>query len=298
MVDHPKFREAKERVKGQSHERLLQVEAPRQRHEELRNSIVYEDRTIAFIDLLGWKHLIRESMEDTELTKDLGIALYANQVMGDSARQMREIIPDHPHVRDLHITQFSDSVIVSQRTESLEDAHRPDRQFADTLSWLSFLLQKKGIFVRGAIVRGRLVHRESMVFGPALVEAYKAEVEQAHWPRVILSTQLAEEWPSMSMSEAASASSSRSRINWLRDADGKVFFDFLAPEMLTRHPRNPGYREYLCNYRDGIARRLRQNRDRAAVVDKYLWLIRYYNWTIGRFGLEFCAPLDIGELTS
>ena len=56
-----------------------QREAIRNRQEEeakkFRESLIYENRIVAFIDVLGWYNAITKSDNDPELTKDLGVAL-------------------------------------------------------------------------------------------------------------------------------------------------------------------------------------------------------------------------------
>jgi hypothetical protein len=44
----------------------------------------------------------------------------------------------------------------------------------------------KGIFIRGAITKGRLYHDASMVFGEGLVRAYHTEQIVARYPRIIV----------------------------------------------------------------------------------------------------------------
>jgi len=47
-----------------------------------------------------------------------------------------------------------------------------------------------GMLFRGAVVRGRALHTDEVVFGPALVDAYRLETSVSLHPRVMLSDQV------------------------------------------------------------------------------------------------------------
>jgi hypothetical protein len=50
-----------------------------------------------------------------------------------------------------------------------------------------------GFLTRGAIVVGDLFHRDNVIFGPALLEAYQIESREAFYPRIIVSNKALEE---------------------------------------------------------------------------------------------------------
>ena len=52
-----------------------------------------------------------------------------------------------------------------------------------------------GYAVRGGIAKGDLVHRGSIIYGPALNVAYRIEKEIAIYPRVIVDKELAQQLP-------------------------------------------------------------------------------------------------------
>jgi hypothetical protein len=51
---------------------------------------------------------------------------------------------------------------------------------------LSRMLLRSGYFPRGGITKGSLYHDHSMVFGPALIAAYRLETEVAKYPRILI----------------------------------------------------------------------------------------------------------------
>src|SRR5205807_662034 len=50
----------------------------------------------------------------------------------------------------------------------------------------------RGMLSRGAVVEGKVLHTDKMIFGPALVEAYDLESKAALFPRIILGDSLLE----------------------------------------------------------------------------------------------------------
>src|SRR5207247_8133658 len=54
------------------------------------------------------------------------------------------------------------------------------------IGFLQMELAREGYFIRGALSVGDLYVDDQIVFGPALMEAYRAEQQRAVFPRVIL----------------------------------------------------------------------------------------------------------------
>ena len=54
------------------------------------------------------------------------------------------------------------------------------------LMFLCIDLINKGIYVRGGVVFGDIIHNKNISWGPALIEAYKLEENDAIYPRIII----------------------------------------------------------------------------------------------------------------
>ena len=123
---------------------------------------------------------------------------------------------------DPQISHFSDSLVISVRyCEDGED------HLLRSLGWAVNFLLSRGFLLRGAISCGQLTHKDSMIYGPALIEAYNLE-KQAKWPRIILDNKLAE-----SIGQNREVIDFNGFVignvkNWRVDkVDQKTFFDFL-----------------------------------------------------------------------
>jgi len=140
---------------------------------------IYENRAVAFIDILGFRSLIRQRKE-----RDILDVLSTPPSFDDMFRTMSS------SELDFQVTRFSDSIVCSMRIP-----HRKNLGaglfVAAYAGHLALEMLAKGILVRGAITAGQLYHREDIVFGPAMVDAYELESKHAHYPRIIVLDKLA-----------------------------------------------------------------------------------------------------------
>lgn len=152
----------------------------------------YEDRYVAFIDILGFSELVRRSSSEADLLGRLvgvlsEIRNYKDSIYKDVNR----------HLVGLEISSFSDCIVVSAKCSD---------------SGLGFVLGvvirvynelfHQGIFLRGAICKGRMIHNEGIVLGQGMISAYKLESGTAMYPRVIFDTEVAEDFLSFKNSDA------------------------------------------------------------------------------------------------
>jgi len=134
-------------------------------------STSYEERYVAFIDVLGFADLVARSETSPEIVARLSTTLSA---LSERARLARS--------EELHIeaASFSDTIVLSSPTV-------PDAllRLLEIIDELSFELISGNMLFRGAIVRGHLLHTTEFVFGPALVSAYRLETHTSFHPRIM-----------------------------------------------------------------------------------------------------------------
>lgn len=122
----------------------------------------YEQRAVLFLDVLGFKRLIKDKRED----------LIENALEITCAEQQS----------NYSASAFSDNIVMSivptLGYELLEMVH-----FASNLS---LHLLHAGVLTRGGITFGEIHHKGSVVYGPALVRAYELESQVANYPRIIM----------------------------------------------------------------------------------------------------------------
>ena len=139
---------------------------------------VYDNKIVAFVDILGFSELTMQSRDDVQAQRKIVSAM---NIIHDCKRLQENFKME---TLGIQITTFSDSVIISY---PLTMDGGLFYVLMDMIHLQLDLLQI-GIFIRGGISIGEVAHDENNVFGPAVVEAYKLESKFAIYPRIILSS--------------------------------------------------------------------------------------------------------------
>jgi hypothetical protein len=255
-----------------------EAEAKRQEEEaaRFRESLRYEPRIVAFLDVLGWADAISASMGSLESTQKLGIAIKGLSMHADMiAWQRKQDIPGG-WPGDPMMTQFSDSLLISFSA----DRHAQS-SLEMTLTAVIQTLMIHGFVARGAVCYGPLIHREAMAYGPALITAYRLEKDEAIMPRIILDRSLAKLWgPGVPVQDTKGSLLGHIR-RWRQDDDGWYFFDHFSNPFgtfsLSDEEPSSAFISYMTKWRELIAVHLNENPGHPRVLRKYVWLARYYN---------------------
>ncbi len=148
----------------------------------------YEIRSVAFIDILGFSGLIGRSARDKQFFAKLHEALRIVEHQGriwislsfSSPGESKEKALERMAEMDFRSHVFSDCIILSQRGTIVAPLFI-------SVAQLTMALLNLGVLVRGGIAHGLLFHDSSLVFGPALIEAYHLESRCANFPRILVS---------------------------------------------------------------------------------------------------------------
>lgn len=151
--------------------------------DEPRPDFEYEDRVLAYVDILGWKDIIDRSAKDNSGIEDVKTVLKALRMAAERARSITEDEVDEGRVSHaLEMTLFSDTAVISCRPN-----HVAVNLLVSQLQWFCGDLMLAGLYARGSMVRGPLHHQDGTIVGPALVEAHRLESTVARYPRIVLS---------------------------------------------------------------------------------------------------------------
>jgi hypothetical protein len=140
----------------------------------------YELRYCAFVDILGFSELVGRLEQGSISFGNL------QQLLRIVHAPPSEYQTDVFKTSDLRAQSISDAVCLSAACSESGLAH-----LIYGLDQLTIRLLAAGFFVRGAIVKGRLFHDDKMVFGEALVRAYRLETEVARYPRIMIARDVA-----------------------------------------------------------------------------------------------------------
>lgn len=147
--------------------------------------IEFEDRAVAFIDVLGFSSLVTSAASDSNALTELQMLVntlssavpYLDQ--GVSKTVPVHLIPEH--------TYISDSIILSAPLK--DDAMKNYNGLSLVVMrciQLTHHFLKAGYLLRGGISTGKVCHNKSNIVGPAYQEAYELEHKGNH-PCIVLS---------------------------------------------------------------------------------------------------------------
>ena len=162
--------------------------------------VKYEKRLVAFIDILGFKEIVKQSENDpskVELIYSVLNYLKNWEISKNWDLKLVEIEEDAQKrgVENFDIrgktnsTSFSDSIVVSVKVDN--NLNEMASTLIVNLANIGAILFEQGILFRGGLTIGKIIHNENgIVFGQGLIDAYKLESSSAKYPRVILSDKL------------------------------------------------------------------------------------------------------------
>lgn len=163
-------------------------------------AVKYEERLVAFIDILGFKEIVKQSEKDpskVELIYSVLNYLKNWEVSEKWDLKLVEIEEDAQKrgVENFDIrgktnsTSFSDSIVVSVKVDN--NTNEMASTLIVNLANIGAILFEQGILFRGGLTIGNIIHNENgTVFGQGLIDAYQLESKNAKYPRIILSDRL------------------------------------------------------------------------------------------------------------
>lgn len=233
----------------------------------------YENRFIVFLDILGFKELVKKTTQDASNFETISRVLnYISEVRNEN---YHGFLAQYDTIKK-EVSVFSDSIVISYP--------------GDTRGGLFFLLMDlvficlqlnfNGIFVRGGVTFGQLYHKRHICFGPAMITAYEMEQNLAITPRIIVDTTAI----SNGLKSPGYANTCEEEAEYLAhllkqdEEDEQIYLDFLSQSEELDFPEEYPY--YLNEIKSSIIKNLIETKDRANIYSKYIWYAKYYNNTI------------------
>jgi hypothetical protein len=220
----------------------------------------YEIRYCAYVDILGFSQLIADIPSNAELFRIV--------------RMLLEIVqrPPEPDLStyeraELRGQSISDAVCLSASLSA-----RSLTNLLYMIGRIALRLLSVGYFVRGAVVKGRLFHDEKMIFGEALIRAYKLESEVARMPLIILAPPVVADIPPETS-------------YFIRQSQDGHYLHVLHDLELAITNLGHGEREFfqMMDECDDMARTLQQRFNESARnprhFEKVQWFANYWNST-------------------
>jgi hypothetical protein len=251
----------------------------------------YEDRVVALVDILGWRGLLCQDHERPPEVACRAIDRLQLEISSQAAAEQSGHRPpgadftvfqlnlkdqytdygissDSPNEGNFQLNQFSDHLLLSCRTEGITP-----RIMIERMSNLLWTMLASGLFLRGAVVVGKLVHSSTTALGPALIRAHFLESRVAIYPRVIVDDALEDV-----INHSAPTGVRLDRLMGqplCRDPDGLLFIDFIRSRFLRA--RVVDGMETWRSIHDSLLERRRQHAEKPDVLAKDNWMIAYFN---------------------
>lgn len=235
--------------------------------------ISYEHRVVAFLDILGFRNLLEESVDAKG--NDAPEAIGALSDLFATVRRTWDL--DSPDLRmfsifgSKQVTTFSDCIAISFLANEPDQLFYMLSEIKDLLINLTF----KGVLCRGAITIGKLVHTETVIFGPALAEAYTLESKAAVYPRVIVDKAV------IRAASKGLSSQTKPYIDpiFATDLDGMLYIDYFGKAQEELDDPEYDFPQYINALGEMIRKGLQgaghpKHADRRV---KYFWMREKYN---------------------
>lgn len=235
----------------------------------------YENRVVAFIDILGFREHVRQTLTDTTHAKNI--------------QRVLEFITELKHDNDQgllsekelgkEVSVFSDSIVISYPL-SLKSAC-----FYLLLDIIHLQLEMMGlgILMRGGVTAGKLYHNDHIVYGPAMIDAYELESKRAIYPRVLVNPIIIEEGMKNALHDPEDEL--EQLLSLLeKDEDHQLFIDYMF--QWQEIDEESAYFDALDTTKSLIKDQLQSLQD-PGVLLKYNWLKRYYNKTLDKLKPQY-----------
>jgi|SRR5579872_7038430 len=244
----------------------------------------YRRAYITYIDVLGFRSLIRESEKSPSRIKDIRGIL---RTLREQSKQLTLKSPDKRR-RTRHVFR---AVGFSDLTVRIVDLASRDRQIdyvvyflaeAECLAYMQCRLACRGkgrrpLLIRGGMTFGALdskttARSNDFLFGPALVRAYELESRTAIFPRIVVDRKILNLLTPFNRSAVLGS-------NLVRQSDDGVYFVnylFKCRESKGGHRGDPSLLEHKVMIETELNRLSIAGADET-VLQKYLWLANYHN---------------------
>jgi len=223
------------------------------------DNIHYEEKIVAFLDILGFRRLVFENQDRamkviSELDKSLSHSLECLE------------LEDWP---DFSAKLFSDCFCLSCKSGYLECLLRE-------LSYIQWFLASNGIFLKGAIADGRHFENERMIFSEGLVNAYELQ-NQTEYPRILIKDTIVER---MKTETFMNWGNNRPAQYLIMAPDSVYFLDYLQG---IEGFDTGTLKEELELHKNAVLEQVSSNIENHKVLKKYKWVAEYHNFKFNDF---------------
>lgn len=247
---------------------------------KLQNSI------IVYFDILGYKEHLYKYGNDFYLgiinqvvEKVLGDINFLKYEWNLSESYIDENNDLNIKFKEINYRIFSDNFVLAV---SLSDEEEKNYKILRTIVSYVYKIQQEliiyySIFIRGAIVCGKIFFSDNYIFGDGLVKAYSLENEMAVVPRIILDKEVLNIF-NIRVDNIIREFYKVTDEEVIEDIDGNYFINYLAIDYryLEKLGEDEITKMAVINHKQIIERNL-QTRKNMKIIQKYYWCKEFHN---------------------
>ena len=226
----------------------------------MNSTFNYEQRIVAFIDILGFENIIKSTTKSQGELDNLGNALnYIHQYF-------ISVQSNYPDPSTIQLSQFSDSIVISISMKNSNEALAIFKH----LKTIQINLLNRKILLRGGIIKGQLIHTDKILLGPGMINAYKLESKCALHPRIVIDPKVLWQFSRVDgVKQILRLKDFDYEKSFSSEPDGTAFIDYFndVKDYLPDNCKAHTYFENICSL---IAKYI-DNEDISIRV-KYLWM--------------------------
>lgn len=239
---------------------------------------MYQERYIAFIDILGFKETVEKTYKSETEFNRLRTAIQHIEFL----RTINYTSPLGAEFTQMEFSMFSDSIVISY----------PDGDAFWILNEISSLCEdliSMGYIFRGGITFGPLIHEGQICYGPAMNKA--AELEKlACYPRIIVEPVVIVQGLKHPIISSDIDEEEQYIKKYLKSDEDFMFLDYLGCRKTTMTEAH--YVSFLGNVRKlilsayiDVSNKIQicsedSTEKLERVREKYIWFSKYYNSTV------------------
>lgn len=247
----------------------------------------YQTRYVCFIDILGFAHKIAKLEENHELFEQL---LNINNIFAEAAQEAQQMGAQFQgSTAGVSCTAFSDTIVISVAEMQSPPMLELYTAIVGTLHLCQQLLEI-GALTRGGIAKGKLYHKDGVLFGQGMIDAYYLERDVSKVPRIAVAPDVAAAWREI-YGNPKGIVALKDMIR--QDQDGVWFID------LFHFPENDSIDKATYRFfrRSEVVLKGLLNESDVGLLEwsKVVWLANQYNNAKLLERLAECAPNHIPE---
>jgi hypothetical protein len=174
---------------------------------------LYEERIIAFIDVLGFREQISQSHK---VPQEFARIFTLIDDLYTAAEELQKLASVTRRFFSIRMTTFSDNIVVS-----VEPTPHGMAMMLKIAQVFHETALASGFLMRGGITVGPIYHSSGPVFGPGFVRAYDLERLDAKYPRTIIDQPLIERF-----FKPKEDNRKRRALEIYKDSDGRWFVPY------------------------------------------------------------------------